>query len=621
MKKTALLLFVLLCAAPAFAQVGYLAQNAWFPNVDVGGDPNGLHYVTLAQVSNNTSSFITGVITVYSASGAILPVSYDGAAPASTDNFELDAGLTKQIQVSLSGGITQAWMQITYSPNLAETTVIVQYLAGSSVLTEVGINPFFDQGGTTPTFQGQMSSTIFPVETNANVNTGIAIANPNGASVVQAQLVNGSAVLGATTISLAQNGYTAKLVTDLFPSVAGIGQITGQLVLTSCTTTACTAAGPGFIATALRLNMANNSFTAVPVESTPSAGSQVVPHVAFGGDPNGTNLQTVLYLTNPSLTGVTGLANIYDNNGNPIAASANGGAAAASFTFTVLGGGVMKITLSGGSTLQQGWVTLTMSSQATLIVNALFQTYNGPTVISEASVLASAAQTEGLIFVDMAPNLTDIGLALANPQATSNTITLTLFNSSGFVVTTQSITLAPFGHLAQYLDQIFSQLQGASFMGTLSMQSSLAFSTVALRQNLTSQAGFAALPVSPDIMFLPSITNVSIISTNRASGGQVNFSISVTDFSVPNNLVTPTSTAVPISVAVDYPNLGANGFDGYYQVYADGTALLNTATGTLTATFTGANSSIASGTPGVLYVAVQDSLGNYSNTITLPFKY
>ena len=130
-----------------------------------------------------------------------------------------------------------------------------------------------------------------------------------------------------------------------------------------------------------------------------------------------------------------------------------------------------------------------------------------------------------------------------------------------------------------------------------------------------------ALPVSPDIMFLPSITNVSIVSTNRASGGQVNFTMSVADFSSPNNLVTPTSTAVSVSVAVDYPNLGSNGFDGYYQVYADGTALLNTQTGTLTATFTGANPSISSGTPGILYVAVQDSLGNFSNTVTLPFKF
>ncbi|HEY2381829.1 MAG TPA: hypothetical protein VGK48_11680 [Terriglobia bacterium] len=607
MKRTALLLFVLFCAAPAFAQVAFMGQNTWFPNVDVGGDPNGLHYVTLVQASNNTSSFITGTIQVFSASGAALPVSYDGGANATADSFELDSGVTKQIQIGLSGAITQAWVQITSSPNFAETTVIVQYLAGSSVLTEIGINPFF-QGAELP-------SALFPVETSANLNTGIAIANPNSASVVQAQLFSGSTLLGTMTIPLAQNGYTAKLITDLFPTFSGIG----QLQLLSCTTTACTAAGPGFVATALRLNLANNSFTALPVEQSATAGSQIVPHIAFGGDPNGINLQTVLYLTNPSLSGVTGQASLFDNNGNPIAASANGGAPQSSFAFTVLGGGVMKITLSGGSTLQQGWVFLTLPSQTTLIVNALFQTYNGPTVISEASVLATPPQTEGLVYVNLAPNLTDIGLALANPQTTSNTITLTLYNSAGFVFATQSITLAPFGHLAQYLDQIFSQLAGANFTGTLSMQSALGFSTVALRQNLTSQAGFAALPVPADIMFIPSVTNASIVSTNRTSGGQVNFTISVTDFSP--NLVTPTSTAVTVFVAVNYTNLGNNGFDGYYQVLVDGTSLLNTPSGTLTGTFVGQNPSISSGTPAVLYVAVEDSLGNPSNILTLPFKF
>jgi hypothetical protein len=130
-------------------------------------------------------------------------------------------------------------------------------------------------------------ATIFPVETNisSNLNTGIAIANPNAAaSFVMVQLFSGTTVLGTTTISLPQNGHTAKLLTDLFPNVSGISQITAEVALTSCTTTACTANGPGLIATALRLNVTTGLFTAVPVISTPSGGPLVrlVPHIAFG---------------------------------------------------------------------------------------------------------------------------------------------------------------------------------------------------------------------------------------------------------------------------------------------------------------------------------------------------
>jgi hypothetical protein len=141
MRKAAFLLFAFFCAAPAFAQVGFKSTNVWFPNMDVGGDPNGLHYVTLVEASNNTSSFSTGVLTVYSATGTAMPVSFDGQAPAASLNFEMDSGVVRQIQISSTGEITQGWIQITYTPNLAETTVIVQYLGGSSILSEVGINP------------------------------------------------------------------------------------------------------------------------------------------------------------------------------------------------------------------------------------------------------------------------------------------------------------------------------------------------------------------------------------------------------------------------------------------------------------------------------------------------
>ena len=122
MKKAALFLSVLFCVAPAFAQVGFRSTNVWFPNMGVGGDPAGLHYVTLVEASNNTSSFLTGSLTVYSAGGTAMNVSFDGQAPAASLNFELDSGVVRQIQISSTGAITQGWIQIAYTPNLAATT-------------------------------------------------------------------------------------------------------------------------------------------------------------------------------------------------------------------------------------------------------------------------------------------------------------------------------------------------------------------------------------------------------------------------------------------------------------------------------------------------------------------
>jgi hypothetical protein len=625
MKKTALLLFVLLCAAPAFAQTISYPTNVWFPHVDIGGDPNGLHYVTLVQASNNTSSFTVGTMVVYSDAGTQMSASFDGGAPTTSLQFTLDSGAVRQIQVSLSGAITAGWIQITYGPAPAQTNVVLQYLSGSSVLTEVGIDPFF----------GQMSQTYFPVETSTSLNTGIAIANPNVAAAVMVQLTdpNSGNLLSSTTLSLPANGHTAKLLTDLFPSITNINQMRTILTLISCSTTACTAAGPGFIATALRLNLSSNSFTVVPVVQASNTGTivRVLPHIAFGGNPSGVNFQTTLYLTTFSgftssgtpanLSGVTGQASMFNDSGNPIAASANGGAASSSFTFSVLSNRVTRIVLTGTSTLQAGWIQITLPSTSTaLVVNAVFQTYQGTTLTSEASVLEAVQDTEGMMFVNVQPGVTNIGVALANPQTTSNSITLTLYNSAGFAAGTQTFTLAPGGHLAQYVTDMFPQLAGTSFSGTLSMQSAASFSSVALRQNGSNSAGgvpgFAVLTVGDSLMYVPSITNLQITGTNRTTG-QVNFTITVADFSA--SLVTPTAAGVFGEAAIIFANTSVQADDQTFTL--DGSSMANATTGTLSGTFTSAHTNIPSGTQATFEIYITDAAGNFSNVIGLPFKF
>jgi hypothetical protein len=641
MKKTALLLFVLFCAAPAFAQV-FVPTNVWFPHLDIGGDPNGPHYVTLVQASNNTSSYTIGTLVVYSDSGTQLSASFDGQAPATSMQFTVNSGATRQIQISLNGAITPGWLQITYSPAPAETNVILQYLAGSTVLTEVGIPAFSGQAAIPTACQYQppqtseICGTYFPVETNANLNTGIAIANPNGAAAVVAQLTDASGnLLASATIPLPTNGHTAKLLTDLFPTAPS--QTTAVLALYSCTSAATTtscAGGPGFIATALRLN--GSAFTALPVTQTIQQDTtvRVLPHIAFGGSPSGTNFQTILYLTTfsgftgsttgsapASTTPVTGQASMFDDNGNPISASANGGAPSASFTFNVLSNHVTKIVLSGGNALQAGSILITVpSTQTQLVVNAVFQTSQGSTLLSEASVLESVQDIEGMLYVNVQPGVTNDGVALANPNSISNSITLTLYDSAGFPVPagTQTFMLAPFGHLAKYVTDIFPQLQGTNFTGTLSMLSTSPFSAVALRQNGSAGGGlgFAVLPVEDDIVYLPSITGMQV-TTNRSTG-LINFTLTVADYSA--SLVTPTATGVLSEAELVWANTNVAPEDpGTF--YIDGSSMMNTTTGTLTGTFHSSHTNIPAGTSATLYIYITDALQNYSNIIGVKFNF
>src|SRR5262249_1885988 len=166
--------------------------------------------------------------------------------------------------------------------------------------------------------------TDFPGESDTanGLNTGIAIVNPNSTAngaLVRLWDPNTGNQLGSATVSLAANAHVAKLLTELFPSVAGINQIRVQVSIDACSTSACTTAGSaGFIATALRLN--GSLFTTLPVvpRGTTTNIVRLLPHVAFGGDPNGVNFKTALYLTTSLSSGVTGVADIFDDNGNPI---------------------------------------------------------------------------------------------------------------------------------------------------------------------------------------------------------------------------------------------------------------------------------------------------------------
>lgn len=606
MKRAALLLFILVCAVPAFAQTAFLPVTVQFPEIVVGVN-EGLNYLTIVQAVNNNSTFSQGHIALYSDTGGTFSASFDNGAPAPTFDFTMDSGTTREIVISSTGPITTAWMSITYNNSDAATTVFIQYRAGTSVLTEVGINPFYQP----------ISSTDFAVETGPNLNAGISIVNPaTTAAWVLVRLWdpnNPGNLLGSTILSLPSNGHMARLLSELFPTVASVGQILTQVSLDSCGTSNCSTAGPGLIATAFRLNMINSNFTAIPVIQSPQGGAlvRVVPQIAVGGDPNGLNFETALYLTTTASGGVMGVADIFDDNGNPIDISANGGAPGSHFPFSVLTNGVTKIMLSGNSAVQVGWVRLTLPQSESLIVNAVFETMIGSTIASEAGVLEAPPITGGLIFADQT-DVENAGLNFANPQASSNPVTLTLYNESGWVVDTQTVTLAAFGHLARHLYEIFPSVSPSStFKWSVSMQAPLGFSVVGLR--LTG-ANFASIPVAPGIMYVPSITNVNVTGTNRTTG-TVSFTIDVTDFTP--NVVTPTSTAVMVGAGVNY----SQGFDGYYPITVNGSSLQNVQTGTLTGTFQGGATNIPSGTQATFYIFLQDALGNYSNTAYIPIRF
>ena len=606
--KNFTILFVLICARVASAQVTYPPVTIAFPHVVAGGDPNGPHYVTLLQIVNNNSSSTTAHVALSSDSGSPVAVLFDDQGPQDTIDLKMDGGQSRQIQISIGGAITSGWMTITYSPCDALTTVLLDSFSGPTLVSEIGVDPA----------SAVMSATDFAAETDGVLNTGIAIANPDTATAfVLARLWDPSTgnVVASNPLSVPANGHIARFLTELFPSVPNIKQIRAKISLDSCASSACNVAGGnGFVATAVRIN--GDQLTTIPVADRPEDGNQIriLPQVAFGGPPAGINIKTVLYLTTNVSTGVFGTADIFDNDGNPLTASADGAAPASSITFTVPGNRVTRMVLSGDETVRSGWLRLTLPGTVHLLASAVFQTFSGSDLASEASVLESIPLMRGLIYVKSQSTSQDVGVAFVNPQASPSPIDLKLLNRNGDVIGTQQITLPPNGHVARFVTEFFPQLASVSdFDGALSLHGAAIFAATALR--LTG-AKIAALPIAPNGMYRPTINTVRATKTQR-SPAQISFEMDVADYD--SDIATDSSTNVS---GVAYVDFGDAGYD-YGPVTIDGTRLVNRASGTLSGTFQPPNvtGAVPSGYTAGFYIHIFDSAGNQSNFVAIPIKF
>ena len=600
------MVFCLALSVPrSYGQVAFSPVPLAFPQIVIGGDPTGVNYTTLIQMINNNSATVTGKLSLLSDSGSALQGSFDGQSPQTSLDISLGPSEFRQIAVTLEGGVTVGWLAAAFSPAEVVTSVILQYRSGASLLSEVGVDPAYST----------VLNTDFAIDTDDGLNTGVALANPSTSpTYILARLWDpATGTAGASTIiALAGNGHIARFVTEIFPDALNITKTRAKVSLDGCSSASCTfGGGNGFIATAIRIN--GDQFTTVPVAPRVSGGptTRILPQVAFGGASSGLNMKTVLYLTTNVSTGVFGTAEIFNDDGTPLLASIDGASPATSFPFTVPGNRVTRIALSGDETLRGGWLRLTLPGQAHLVANALFQTFEGTTLVSEASVLDTPVMTRGLIPLRIQPG-TDIGLALANPQTESNTATITLHDLSGTAVATSEITLPPSGHLAKFVTEIFAaQFKDLPlFDGAVSIRSTSALAPLALR---LGSGKIATLPVTEDGFHRPSITSMGISRTQR-SPAQVDFSIDVRD--VDSDVAKSGASSVAVDAYIDFGSV-----NDFLTVTLDGTAMIDRTTATLTGIFRPRITGIQANTPATLYLQVYDTQGNVSNLIAASFRF
>ena len=134
---------------------------------------------------------------------------------------------------------------------------------------------------------------------------------------------------------------------------------------------------------------------------------------------------------------------------------------------------------------------------------------------AQAGILPLPMMTDASLFVDVVPAIgRDLGVAIANPAAIANSVTLTLRDQSGTVAGTPlTIVLKPQQQLAKFVSELLPGTTGSAFRGSLELQSSTPFAVLGLR---FSGSEFSTLPVTGTAA--PG-TNTSIVLPQFAMSG------------------------------------------------------------------------------------------------------
>jgi hypothetical protein len=235
---------------------------------------------------------------------------------------------------------------------------------------------------------------------------------------------------------------------------------------------------------------------AAPPPPPPAVTTFYFAQVADGVQDPTTLWKTTIFITNPSPVGsppATGLITVMTSAGAPF----NAGFVDAAGT-PVSNGNTVQFTVSGGETrkfvstapggLSSGFAIVT--ADADVRGTALFSKIVNGTVFAEAGVSSASAVARQAIFADMTAGF-DTGVAYANPNGSSATITLQLFDSSGNALSDpKQQMLGANQQNAVFVSQLFPQ--APPFTGTMRISSDVPVAAVALR--FASTGAFTTLP-------------------------------------------------------------------------------------------------------------------------------
>ena len=443
----------------------------------------------------------------------LTPVGGSGTPPAGTESFSIpDRGGR-----STTSSGTAETLRVGYGRIRAD--------AGSGTPSGIAIFGFRQNGvliseAGVPASEPVQEGRIF-AEVDGPVNTGLAIANPNGLpATISFYFTNTSGTRFAEgSFELGAHQQTAKFL-DQAPFNGG-PSVLGTFTFTSSLPVAVVALR-GFTNEAGEFLM-----TTLPVAPVSSTASDTVyfPHFA-----DGSGWATQVVLVNPTDRTITGAVE-FRGKGSDTAAAApviltlDDGRTGSNFDYSIAPRSVKRFTTSNSPAgLATGSVRATPNSgNAAPSGLVVFSFVSGEKTVSEAGVSALPTGSGFRVYVESAgmpgqAGSIRSGLAITNAGATANTMTLEVTNLDGsLAVPPATLAIPPSGHLARFVDEIFTLPD--NFSGVLRVRSNAEVAIVGLRLRVNENNELKMTTTAPSNEMDPSTSEDRFFAHLADSGG------------------------------------------------------------------------------------------------------
>lgn len=496
--------------------------------------PGGIRYIQHNLIATSTNPNGTFNLSWTAPSPAVGPIRFNVAGNAANGNGNesgdfiytavatVNAGTTvdntvRAYQISNQGGSS-----LTSDGSGALDVGYARIVPESGNSTPSGVAIFgFRQNNVLVTEAGVPASPLVQAariyaEVSGPVNTGLAIANPGGATAnVSFSFTNAQGVdFGSGTTAIPPGGQIARFLNEApfnpGQAIQGTFSLTSDVPISVIALRGYTNERGEFLITTLPV---------VDPAAAPGTGNAVLSHYADGG-----GWITQVLLVNPTDGVLTGNVSFLTGAGAPATVTANG-QANSTFPYSIPRRTSVRFATSGaGATTLSGSIRVNPSGgTSTPSALVVFTFRPGGTTVTEAGVPAS----QGTVFRTYVEGTGAIGqigaiqtgLAIANTTTSPSVVTLEAFNLDGSSTgQTATVNVAASGQDAKFLIELFPNLP-LPFRGVLRISTNGGGISVVGLRGRTNERGDFLITTTPPTNESGTPSNNELLFPHLVNGG------------------------------------------------------------------------------------------------------